>query len=89
MRLSTPVYEQISHIDWDALEHRLDGDGYAITPSLLTAQECRDLIDLYPDESKFRSRIDMARHRFGVGEYKYLIPSCEQRDNPRFGETNC
>jgi hypothetical protein len=72
MRLSTAVYEQISHIDWDALGHRLDEDGYANTPSLLTAQECRDLIDLYSDESKFRSRIDMARHRFGVGEYKYL-----------------
>ena len=72
MRLSTTVYEEISHFDWDALEHRLDEHGYATLPSLLTSHECRDLIDLYPDESKFRSRIDMARHRFGIGEYKYL-----------------
>lgn len=74
MRLSTPVHEQISHFDWDALEHRLDEYGYAITPSLLTSQECRDLVDLYRDESKFRSRIDMARHRFGIGECEVLQP---------------
>jgi hypothetical protein len=72
MRLATTVREQISRLDWDVLEHMLDEDGYATIPSLLTPRECGDLIDLYRDESKFRSRIDMARHRFGIGAYTYL-----------------
>ena len=36
MRLSTTFYEQISHFDWDALEHTLDERGYATLPSLFT-----------------------------------------------------
>src|SRR5213083_808699 len=46
--------------------------GYAKTPPVLTPTECAELIALYDDEPRFRSRIDMARHRFGVGEYKYF-----------------
>jgi uncharacterized protein len=72
MRPSTTVREQSRQLDWDALEHMLDEHGYATLPALLTPHECRDLIELYRDESKFRSRIDMARHRFGIGEYQYL-----------------
>src|SRR5262249_22533218 len=34
--------------------------------------ECADLVSLYGEEARFRSRIDMARYRFGVGEYKYF-----------------
>jgi hypothetical protein len=39
---------------------------------LLTADECRALASLYPDDSRFRSRIVMGRHGFGRGEYKYF-----------------
>src|SRR5881396_4314208 len=46
--------------------------GYAKTPPVLTPDECADLAALYGDEGRFRSRIDMARLRFGVGEYKYF-----------------
>src|SRR2546428_11586612 len=46
--------------------------GYAKTPPVLTPDECADLAALYGDEGRFRSRIDMARYRFGVGEYKYF-----------------
>jgi uncharacterized protein len=66
------IGEQINQFDWHTLEHNLDEQGYAILPPVLIQQECHNLIELYQDESKFRSHIDMARHRFGVGEYKYL-----------------
>ena len=38
----------------------------------LPAEECRALAALYDDESRFRSRVVMARHGFGRGEYKYF-----------------
>src|SRR5437773_11534019 len=46
--------------------------GYAKTPPVLTPDECADLAALYGDEGRFRSRIDMARYRFGVGEDNYF-----------------
>lgn len=39
---------------------------------LLTPRECRELVNLYEREQHFRSTIDMARHRFGSGEYRYF-----------------
>jgi hypothetical protein len=64
--------ERLTSLDWPALEHSLWERGYAKTPAVLTPQECADLIALYSDKEKFRSRIVMERHRFGVGEYKYF-----------------
>jgi uncharacterized protein len=58
--------------DWAALEAALDAHGYATLPALLTPAECRALRLLYNDEAAFRSRVVMARHGFGRGEYKYL-----------------
>ncbi len=58
-------------LDWRALEEALDAQGFARAP-LLDATECRDTAALYADDRRFRSRIDMAPHRFGVGEYKYF-----------------
>ncbi|MFI4949010.1 MAG: 2OG-Fe(II) oxygenase, partial [Alphaproteobacteria bacterium] len=50
----------------------LDRDGYAVLPGLLDAEQCADLAALYDDRAAFRSRVVMARHGFGEGEYKYL-----------------
>ncbi len=76
MRTSEPlvsdVKTRLARLDWQAIEHDLWAFGYAKTPPLLSPQECIQLIELYPDESRFRSRIDMARYRFGVGEYQYF-----------------
>ena len=41
-------------------------------PGLLDAAVCRELAALYDDDAAFRSRVVMARHNFGRGEYKYL-----------------
>jgi hypothetical protein len=58
--------------DWQNVEHALDVHGNAVLPGLLTPAQCRALAALYPDEARFRSRIVMARHGYGRGEYKYF-----------------
>jgi uncharacterized protein len=62
----------VSAIDWTAVEAALDRDGFARLPVMLSADECRSLAALYSDDTRFRSRIDMTRFRFGAGEYKYF-----------------
>jgi hypothetical protein len=64
--------DPVAAIDWDEIAESLDERGYATTPPLLSAAECRDLAALYPREDVFRSRVVMQRHNFGRGEYKYL-----------------
>jgi uncharacterized protein len=58
--------------DWPAIAAELDASGCAVTPRLLTTAECRDLTTLYDRPELFRSTIDMARHRFGSGQYRYF-----------------
>jgi|SRR5579863_2325197 len=62
----------IESIDWAAVAAQLDARGGAVLPSLLTPAACRELTELYPDDSHFRSRVVMSRHGFGSGEYKYF-----------------
>jgi hypothetical protein len=66
------IPERLARLDWEALEHSLWDRGWAKTPPLLAAEECAGLIGLYSNSSRFRSRVDMARFRFGFGEYKYF-----------------
>lgn len=66
------VAARLAGLDWRAIEADLWERGYAKTPPLLTPDECAELIALYPDESRFRGRVDMAQYRFGIGEYKYF-----------------
>jgi len=59
-------------VDWTVAAQDLDAKGFAVLPKLLTPAECKDLSGYYSDDSRFRSRIDMTRHGFGRGEYKYF-----------------
>jgi hypothetical protein len=68
----TTVAARIAGLDWEVLERSLSEQGWAKTPALLTPAECAALVALYPDDARFRSRVDMARFRFGVGDYKYF-----------------
>jgi len=61
-----------ANVDWEAVADALDAEGHAIVEQLLTPAECEALAALYADEALFRSRVVMARHGFGRGEYKYL-----------------
>ena len=68
----TDLATRLQRLDWDTLERGLWEWGYARTGPLLTPGECAALVALYDDDARFRSRIDMARYRFGIGDYKYF-----------------
>ncbi|WP_166219267.1 2OG-Fe(II) oxygenase [Pseudomonas atagonensis] len=63
---------RLDALDWASLQQQLDQDGCAIIRSLLAAQTCDRLSDLYSQTEPFRSQVIMARHGFGRGEYKYF-----------------
>ncbi len=70
--LASSVRERIAALDAREIERSLDEIGHARTPPVLDADECRGLVELYADDRRFRKRVDMARHRFGVGDYAYF-----------------
>ena len=59
-------------IDWERLSADLDERGSAVIERLFSPRECRSLAALYEQDGLFRSRVVMARHGFGRGEYKYF-----------------
>ena len=63
---------RLEAFDWTRLAQDLDASGAAVLAGLLTGRGCRALAELYAQESIFRSRVVMARHGFGRGEYKYF-----------------
>jgi hypothetical protein len=62
----------LANLDWNEIEAALWQHGYARLPRLLTAAECAAPVALYPRRELFRSRIEMARYRFGLGDYQYF-----------------
>jgi uncharacterized protein len=63
---------RVAAFDWSAVAASLDAHGCAVVGPLLDAQACAGLVARYDDDACFRSRIIMARHGFGRGEYKYF-----------------
>ena len=72
MSIAPDIKARLAALDWHALEQSLWELGYAKTPPVLTPAECTDLIALYGDDRRFRSRVEMARYKFGVGDYQYF-----------------
>jgi hypothetical protein len=66
------IAARVDAIDWTQVTADLDGQGSAVLQGLLSPEECRGIAALYPDDTKFRSRVVMGRHGFGRGEYKYF-----------------
>ena len=64
--------QRVGRYDWAGLAADLGGYGSAVIEKLLTPEECRQIAALYPHEEHFRSHIQMARHGFGKGEYRYF-----------------
>jgi uncharacterized protein len=58
--------------DWTVMAGALDREGWALLGGLLAPAECRALAAAYDEDKPFRSRVVMARHGFGRGEYKYF-----------------
>src|SRR3954447_22638545 len=59
-------------IDWPRINADLDAYGCAVVPDILAPEQCTALSNLYSKDDIFRSRVVMARHGFGRGEYKYF-----------------
>ena len=70
--MDAPLCPPLPDLDWTAITHSLDANGNAIVPSLLTPAQCVELANGYAAPDRYRSRIVMARHGFGRGEYKYF-----------------
>ncbi|MGV3731480.1 MAG: 2OG-Fe(II) oxygenase [Sphingopyxis sp.] len=70
--IETDIAARLAAIDWDAVATALDGAGWAILPGLLGDGECDALAAAYDMPPLFRSHIQMARHGFGRGEYRYF-----------------
>jgi hypothetical protein len=69
---ASPV-SAVTGIDWPAIERELDEEGVAVTPPLLDRGACRTLRERFDDEATvFRATIDMARHSYGRGVYRYF-----------------
>ena len=82
MLSTTTIARRAEELDWSRIYHDLDDRGYALAPRVLSESECEELKGLFGEENRFRSVIDMRRHRFGSGVYKYLdnpLPETVQR----------
>ena len=65
---------RVDAVDWERVGTELDAAGCALTGPLLDAGETAEIAGMYGDDHRFRSTVDMARHRFGEGEYRYFTP---------------
>jgi hypothetical protein len=63
---------RVDKADWDAIAAEVNDLGCALTPQLITAADATRIIGLYDRVELFRSTINMGRHRFGEGEYRYF-----------------
>jgi hypothetical protein len=64
--------ERVESLDWNRITSDLDANGSAVLEGLISPDDCDALTALYPDDSRFRSTVVMARHGFGRGQYKYF-----------------
>lgn len=71
-RQSPSIGDRVAALNWTAIVPNLDDHGCATIGPLLSPEECAALADSYDSDRVFRSRIVMAHHGFGRGEYKYF-----------------
>ena len=62
----------VDKLDWQRISDELGLQGHAMIPGLFEPSQCKAVVDLYPDQDLFRSRVVMSRHGFGRGEYQYF-----------------
>ena len=71
-RVVGTVADRVAGFEWAGIAAELDAVGQADAGPLLDERECAGLIALYDQDALFRSTVDMARHRFGEGQYRYF-----------------
>jgi hypothetical protein len=64
--------QRLASLDWPRITGDLDAYGCAVLPAILSADQCAALAESYAADGLFRSRVIMARHGFGRGEYQYF-----------------
>ena len=69
---ATALADHLAAIAWPQLAAELDAQGAAVIERLLSPAACDELAAMYRRDDAFRSRVVMARHGFGSGEYKYF-----------------
>ena len=72
MQETNDIAERVGALDWAQIGSQLDAFGCATTGPLLSPEECAALTERYDADGIYRSRVIMARHGFGRGEYKYF-----------------
>lgn len=70
--VGNPWHDRVDAVDWNTVYADLDAYECALAGPLLTPQEAAEIIPLYPDNTRFRSTIDLSRYRFGKGGYRYF-----------------
>ncbi|MFG2022480.1 2OG-Fe(II) oxygenase [Streptomyces sp. NPDC048825] len=70
--LASRIEDRVTAAGWETLTEELNEHGNALTGRLLTPDECHRITALYDDHERFRTTVDMARHRFGSGQYRYF-----------------
>jgi hypothetical protein len=70
--LVDPWHQRVDQGDWEAIIAEVNEYGGALLPQLLTDAETAEFRAMYERDELFRSTIDMGRHRFGEGEYRYF-----------------
>lgn len=58
-------------VNWARVAEELDERGAALTPPLLTREECAELVKGFGQPELFRSTVVMERHEYGRGTYRY------------------
>lgn len=66
------LLQRIENTDWPSITDAIHQKGYAVLSNLLSNDECDTLISSYNQPNLYRKTVVMARHRFGLGEYKYF-----------------
>ena len=69
---TSDIIDRVTVLDWTSIDAQLDQFGCATTGLLLSGDECAAISSRYDDDQLYRSRVIMARHGFGRGEYKYF-----------------
>jgi hypothetical protein len=67
-----PWAARVANGDWVRITDEINEYGGALLPQLLTAEETVGIRTMYADDARFRSTVNMGRHRFGEGEYRYF-----------------
>ena len=70
--MSSARTDTLAAMDWASITRALLQAGFALTPRILSSQECETLVDEYGQHTKFRMTINMEQFNFGRGEYKYF-----------------